>query len=282
MKKCIKGTKEIVKRLHACFVKKSKKLLKYNFNWKVFLMVLAQLGTFTTAVIALFALKESIKQRESMYKPELFVEETYLCVQKAESSKFRYFQVDKDSLKLRNEIVFPYYNVINVGFGAALSANLFWLIDDSVMNMNLRAMGITESKIVKNGSFDIVYLRNDSLEYLNDGVVAGWKINYVMPYRSGEKNEKGYYETIISNAISKLLFWGAEMGNDRNTRLEIPATLKYKDINEKWYTKRYKMSIDILKRIDDNNLIFRVYPALPVEELTKEFSGMGDVCHKGE
>lgn len=277
MKKHIKRIKETKKRCNSFFAKKIEKLSKYDFSWKLFWTGLAQIGTFATAIIALFALNESIKQRESMYKPELFVEETYLCVQKTEPNEYRYFGVDKDSLKLRHEIVFPCYGVVNVGFGAALSANLFWLIDDSVMNKNLRTIGITESKIVKDGNWDIVYFRNDSLKYLNDGVVAGWKINYVMPYKCGEANNKGYYEAIISNAISKLLFWSCEMGNNENIRIEIPATLKYKDINEKWYTKRYNMSIDVLKRLDKNKIIFRVYPALPDEELAKEFSGMEDV-----
>ena len=41
--------------------------------------VLAQIGTMLAAIVTLFALKEAMLQRESMYKPELRIGESTFC-----------------------------------------------------------------------------------------------------------------------------------------------------------------------------------------------------------
>lgn len=250
-----------------------------TINWGSVITILAQLGTLVTAIVALFALRESIFQRESMYKPEVFVEESYLCAEEDGEGGLKYYLVDRDSLKVLDEIVFPCYNLVNVGFGAALSANMFWHLDSSVIKRNLEMIGIKDAKFEIKDTLSEVSYAGDVFSYISDGVLAGWKVDYTMPYKSELSKNRGYYDPIISRAISKLLLWGKtnSLGNRLEPRLIFPVTLKYKDINDKWYTKNYEMTIDVIKYIDDKRVVFRVYPGMTDNDLIREFKGMGSI-----
>lgn len=54
--------------------------------------ILAQIGTMVAAIVALFALKEAILQRESMYRPELRVGESIIC---ADVSDFDHVNISR-------------------------------------------------------------------------------------------------------------------------------------------------------------------------------------------
>lgn len=64
--------------------------------------VLAQIGTLVAAIVALFALKEAVLQRESMYKPELRIGETAFCVDISNINDIVYYKVNKGTIDLSN------------------------------------------------------------------------------------------------------------------------------------------------------------------------------------
>jgi len=260
-------------------VRKQLKQGHQTISWGSVITILAQLSTLVAAIVALFALRESIFQRESMYKPELFVEESYLCAEEDGEGKLKYYLIDRDSLKVLDEIVFPCYNLVNVGFGAALSANIFWHLDSSVIKRNLEMIGIKDAKFEIKDTLSVVSYEGDEFSYISDGVLAGWKVNYTMPYKSEISKNRGYYDPLISKAISKLLLWGrTNFHRSRfKPRLFFPVTLKYKDINEKWYTKNLEITIDVIQYIDDKRVVFRVYPGMTDNDLIKEIISMGNI-----
>lgn len=253
--------------------------IRKKINWTSIFTFAAQLGSLCTAVVALFALREAIVQRESMYKPELYIDESYFCAKEDSQGKMRYFLFDKDSFKVKEEVVFPFYNLINVGFGAALSANVFWHLDSTVIEKNLKQIELSDANIVSKDTFGDVLFGKDRLRYINDGVTAGWMVNYVMPYNSESSGNRGYYDPKVSEAISKILLWHhkSSQTSSANPRLTIPATLKYKDINGKWYTKNYEMTIDVIQYIDDSSVVYRVCPGMRDFDLYKELEEMGRV-----
>lgn len=201
--------------------------------WKI-MTILAQFATFVTAFIALFSLKESIFQRESMYKPELFIETSYICAEFMEDGTIRHYLSDKDSLVKTEEIVYPCYNIVNVGFGAAMSANLYWHLEPDTIKNYFERNGINGVIQIRHNNLDTFKLGDEEFEVMNDGTVAGWGINYVMPYKSNEHLVRGYCDPHIGYALSTIMKWKrhySKSGYLYDSILRVPVTLKYKDIN---------------------------------------------------
>ena len=54
--------------------------------------VLAQIGTVIAAIVAVFALKEAVLQRESMYRPELRMGEIFNCANVNNLKNIKYYE----------------------------------------------------------------------------------------------------------------------------------------------------------------------------------------------
>lgn len=253
-------------------------------NWKsVFckgITVLAQIGTLATAFVALFALRESISQRESMYKPEVLIETSYIQANFLKDGKAWFYKVDKDSLKIEEDIVFPYYNLVNVGFGAALKANVYWHLDPSLIEDYFKINIIKDVQCIKQDSINIYRLGDEKFEIANDGVVSSWPVDYVMPLSTSDKYARGYLHPRIGYALSMIMKWKCERSgsyNDYDSVLRVPVTLKYCDINSKWYTKKFWMNIFALKYQSNGGIVYGIYPQKDGKELSRDYEEMGDV-----
>ncbi len=244
------------------------------------LTVLAQFGTCVAAIVALFALREAISQRESMYKPELFVESSYIFADFTDPKEIKFYTADRDSLTQKESILFPIYHLVNVGFGAALRANIYWYLTPTVVETYFKANGIAGVKITKEGNVNKYQLGEDEFIIINDGTIAGWPVNYVMPINSKEEICRGYCEQIIGRTLSVLMKWQYKYssgGTVYDSMLRIPATLKYSDINGKWFTKRLEIDVFPLKYIPNNGVVYGIYPQKNEEEISREFREMGGV-----
>ena len=96
-------------------------LRTYNNKSRILnvISVLAQIGTLVAAVVALFALKEAVLQRESMYKPELRIGETAFCADIRNQDDIVYYKINNSSIDLSNRKKEAWFRVDNIGMGSA-------------------------------------------------------------------------------------------------------------------------------------------------------------------
>lgn len=108
-----------------------------NIQWNDVVSIFANIGTFVASLIAIFTLFEVKKQRQSMYKPELFISPFTLKVYNnpffskglMEYEIGGYYHAEKcDDIKVKSSIL-PYYQIVNLGFGSARNVECVWQFD---------------------------------------------------------------------------------------------------------------------------------------------------------
>lgn len=98
------------------FSKKLWHFISPNINVNMMSLMIAVIA----AYISFSALGEAVKQRESMYKPELFMGTLNFFAVIRISHHIDYYSVETDSMN-RQAVDRPWYRLYNVGMGSALS-----------------------------------------------------------------------------------------------------------------------------------------------------------------
>lgn len=217
--------------------------------------LLTSLATLATAIIAYMALNESILQRESMYRPELYIGETRYLADISDINHIKYYQIINDSVVKEKVDYAPSLKINNIGMGTALNvdgtAKIGWESSSPLLSKLKmpRKKGILSSEnVFKHGKDSFVLpIRTSGMH---------WKTDYIMPM---VQTDYDYTEDFLSSDFGILIrvsSWLMELQKYPIMYFTIPVKLKYKDINNKWYIKETEILIKIYENINSKDKLF--------------------------
>lgn len=236
--------------------------------------VLAQIGTLVAAIVALFALKEAVLQRESIYKPELRIGETSFCADISNIDDIVYYKINNGSIDLSKRKKDAWFRVDNIGMGSAISVSIKACFNRALISPLLaKEEAEIDEDNIEASIMDTIIYEKDSLVLYNGDVTRHWRIDYVMPIsQSGEDCYQEFSRTGFKTLI-KTVLWLKKKGqfNDSYEFL-IPTELKYKDINGKQYQKVFDMFFKFAFVDGDNTkIICLIKSGQPYKEDYEEF-----------
>ena len=218
-------------------------------------LIAAPVATLITAFIAFLALKESMLQRENMYRPELYIGETKYMADISDMSNIKYYPIVKDSILWDKQVRSPYLKVNNVGMGTALHVDGETTFRWEESNPLLSKLKMPH----KNGtqSYVDVYMReNDSIVLPAATGGMRWKTDYIMPIAQiGE----GYMEDLFApnfRSIIEVSSWLMKIINSPVMYFTFPIELSYKDINDKCYLRKREILIKCSKNSKSKDEFF--------------------------
>ena len=203
--------------------------------------ILAQIGTMIAAIVALFALKEAILQRESMYRPELRVGESIICADVSDFDNVKYYRIKNKSLDLTSESDAAWFLVNNIGMGSALSVRIRMHINREMISQWMSiSKTYEEDDFVEENVFDTLLVGKEMLLLPRGDLTRTWREDYIMPITNTQESCIIYFSEMGFKSLLKLFLWLKESGRfDYSYDFLIPTELKYKDINGKDYVKEY-------------------------------------------
>ena len=249
-KKCVTLVKQVLVRTY----NNKSRILKV-------IDVFAQIGTLVAAIVALFALKETVLQRESMYKPELRIGETAFCADISNINDIDYYKISKGTINLSNRKKDAWFRVDNIGMGSALSVCIKACFNRAQISPLLAKEEIEiDEDNIESSIMDTLIYGKDSLILYNGGVTRHWRTDYILPI--SQSGEASYQE--FSRTGFKTL--------DNSYEFLIPTELNYKDINGKRYQKRFDMFFRFAFVDGDNSkIVCLIKSGQPYKEDYEEF-----------
>lgn len=257
---------------------------------KEIINILSGIGTFISALIAIYTLSEIQKQRLSTYKPELliksfivYINKSPLIKQNEELIKYKvenFNEYDKKPFKNKDGdeySVSPLFKIENYGFGPAKKIILTWRynVEKAVHEINkvlydeyyfheYRDKGKT-SFFEESDRMHYYFLKkkdDDEFQisfYNKKKVIQG--IDYLPPINV---EEHSHYHTIPSEIIksyytyflfkNKLIEKRSKhlFGNEIKELPQVSLEMQYEDINGKTYTKNFNFKLSvIITQLDD-------------------------------
>lgn len=245
------------------FLKKGWHLISNIINVNSMSLLIAAIAAF----ISYRALEESKVQRETMYRPELYVGETKFYADLTDTSKITYYRIEKDSI-IRTETVHePWMKINNVGMGSALHVEGTSDFRLEVMSKAMRAMKIKRKTIYDN--YDTYIHGDDSLK-LGVGSGIKWHEDYILPlYQTQDECVKEISKYDFGNMI-KAALWLNGVLKTRFQGYIIPVVLKYKDINEKWYVKETWMQVQCYTNENKTGMRLKICSGIAQKEYMNE------------
>lgn len=231
--------------------------------------IIASIGTFISAIIAVKTLLEVKKQRLSTYKPELFLKSFVVYIQKSPLFlnpnelilfKIENFNEYNNDEALKKEFnISPLYKIENLGFGIAKNVKVTWTFDiakalrilKKEFNQDFylyeyKPLEYTFLKKKNNENFQIAFINKNNIIQTTD---------YIPPINVKEHT---HYHSIPKD-ITVLHFLYFIFKNKLTERInenycnsdftsfpKIKMTVEYYDINNRKYTKKYKFKTSII------------------------------------
>ncbi len=219
-------------------------------------LVVSSIATFITAVIAYFALNESMLQRENMYRPELYIGETKYMADISDMSKIKYFPIVKDSIIRDKHVRVPYLKINNIGMGTALHVDGTTTFRWELSNPLLAKLKMPPKKRATQ-SYDDVYMHgNDSIILSAATEHIRWKADYIMPIAQiGEEYLEDLFAPNFGTVIN-VSFWLMKITDSPVMYFSFPIELSYKDINDKCYLRKWDILIKCSKSSKSKNEFF--------------------------
>lgn len=198
-------------------------------------LIAAPVATLITALIAYFALKESMLQRENMYRPELYIGETKFMADISDMSKIKYYPIVNDSIIRDKQVRVPYLKINNIGMGTALHVNGYTTFKWESASPLLARLKMPQKR-GRQSSEDVYMRGNDSIVLRAETENLRWTTDYIMPISQiGEEYMKDLLSPDFRTVIS-VSSWLMKNINSPVIYFTFPLELSYKDINDKWYS----------------------------------------------
>lgn len=246
------------------FWKKGGKLISYIINVNTMSLLIAAIA----AYISYRALEESKVQRETMYRPELYVGETKFYADLTDTLEIKYYRIEKDSIIRKEAVHEPWMKINNVGMGSALHVDGTADCRLEVMSKAMRAMKIKRKTIYDN--YDTYIHGDDSLK-LGVGSCIKWHEDYILPlYQTQDECIKEISKYDFDNMI-KAALWLNGVLKTRFQGYIIPVVLKYKDINEKWYVKETWMQVQCYTNENKMGVRLKICSGIAQKEFMNEY-----------
>lgn len=229
-------------------------------KFKSLMWPLSQIGTVIAAVAAVWAIHESITQRESMYQPNLLIETydfLYISIPYENYNSIYCTTFSDETDSTDNS---PFITIHNVGFGAALNVQ-------AVLNIDTTSVLKTVKSLFKDEMIDnYVFKHNDELYhilfdtfkesyfYINyngqkDIIIFNYTMakSYVMPIKETLSEIKLYLNPFIFGPFEEICKLAYSNKSDKDNGFDYNAyiDLSYHDINNKKYKKRIPIRISV-------------------------------------
>lgn len=240
--------------------------------------VLAQIGTMIAAIVALFALKEAILQRESIYKPELRIGETLFCADIRDIDNIIIYKTKDGYVDFSQTEKGAWFRIDNIGMGSALSVSINAQFKRELISpLLVNDKNIIDEDNVDNTILDTVWHGKDSLILINADVTREWRLDYVMPISQISEECKVDFSDLGFKKLVKTILWLKRAGQFKEYyEFIVPVELKYRDINDKPYTKETEMIIKFaMIETDYTKLFCHIRSGQPYLEQYNEFLNKG-------
>jgi len=234
------------------------------------------LGTLVSVIIAILTLKEVIKQRQSMYKPEVLIKSFYLSI-----SKNPLFKEPEELLEYKiapfndysinyNDLPFSAirnYKIENVGFGPAKNIVCKWEFDAQKAINKIKEMLPENIHFTFMESLNLYILDiedNPDFYYSANADIYQQDISYISPINvSDHYHLHSIPEIIIFTHYLYLIF------SKQLTQISMPnygifnfkhfpqpkLCVKYQDLNNKKYTKEFQFNIIAVSTQPEENIV---------------------------
>lgn len=256
-------------------------MIEFLLRYKEVIVLFASIGTFISALIAIFTLLEVKKQRLSIYKPDILIKSFTVTISqsplverkenllKYKVSDFNDYSTNYNTIPFE---VIAKYKVDNLGFGVAKNIQCTWQFNYS------KAINMIQKIFPSNYSFNyhedlnLYFLKdsnNDDLHYSSYTKLTEQNIDFISPINVQKHYHFHSIPEIIYYTHLLFLLFKNNLITDECTNFgtfefkDFPKPIlkiEYRDINNKKYTKRFifKMS-SVSTQIEDKL------------DLTKEF-----------
>lgn len=245
---------------------------KFLLDNKELITILSGIGTFISSIIAIYTLREVIKQRLSTYKPEILIKSFIVYINKSplelkpdelllyKTNNFNEYKKNPEESICKEFSESCLYKVENLGFGPAKKIKLTWNYDTK------KALDILEKMFPDRYYFNqyqplkyyfLVDKSNADYHFsLMNQNVTSQSTDYLTPINI---KEHSHYHSIPNEIIlthylyyifkNNLINTSNEncYGDDDFRKLSKPQLkIEYEDINGKKYSKDYKFKISLV------------------------------------
>lgn len=259
-------------------------MIEFLLKNKELIAVLSGIGTFISAMIAVFTLKEVKKQRLSLYQPDILLKSFTVLISKSpltkENEELLVYKVSdfNDYSKNYNLVDFditPKYKVNNLGLGIAKHIKCKWDFDSEKAIKLISKLLPKDFHFSYHAKLNLYFLhnsKNEDFHYSANANISKNIIDYIPPINIQEHfHYHSIPEIIIFTHYLFLLFKnnlveknGDNFGIFEFNDYKFPSptlNIEYRDINNKKYIKTYKFNISAVgTQVDD------------LLDLTKDFS----------
>ncbi len=168
-------------------------MIKFLTDNKELVLILAGIGTFISSLIAIFTLKEVIKQRLSLYKPDILLKTFSVTISKSPLQRepeellsykvcnFNDYSINDNNTKFENSAK---YKVENLGLGVAKNIKCEWQFNtkkaikeiEKIMTLNYSLSYHKNLNL-----YFLVNLRDDEFHYSSFANINKQSIDYISP-----------------------------------------------------------------------------------------------------
>ena len=242
-------------------------MIDFLTQYKDFLLIFTGIGTFISALIAVFTLMEVKKQRLSTYKPDVLIKAFTVSVSKSPLQKendelLQYKVSDYNDYSVNfNELEFeisPKYKVENFGFGVAKNVECQWQFDTK------KAIKLIQEILPNTYSFSFYeeinsYFLNNLLDsdfhYAENANIKCQNIDYIAPFNVQKHYQYHTIPPIIIFSHYLFLIFRNKLFEQNANNFHIfdfydykfpkpILSIKYNDLNNKTYQKKYKFKLN--------------------------------------
>lgn len=251
---------------------------KFLLENKDLINTLSGIGTFITSILAIYTLREVIKQRLSTYKPEILIKSFIVYINKSplelqpneslyyKTDNFNEYKKNIDDNESGEFGVSCLYKVENLGFGPAKNIKLTWMYDST------KALDLITRMLPERYDFNIhkpmkyYFLIDKSNEQFHFSIInetiTKQNIDYLAPINIKEHSN---YHSIPREIIQTFYLFFIFKHNlittkNRNCysdedfeKLPKPhLKIEYEDLNGKKYSKNFQFKISFVStQIDE-------------------------------
>jgi len=228
---------------------------------KEVILIVSGIGTFVSALVAMFTVLEIKKQRLSSYKPELildsFVSFFYADKFLTENDNIRYrttkyLENNQKPLKKTDKTISMHYLLQNIGFGTAKYIEGYWSFDYKKASKILNKY-VNDDYIIENDN-DGFLIRNkttDPLLFFRKSSLNKDTIDFILPESQGENGKGQTVPSIITEIYAYYIIFKYNINvgvNEEHCYEEFEELPKpkfkvtYKDFNNKKHTKTFELA----------------------------------------
>lgn len=259
-------------------------MIEFLLKNKDLIIILASIGTFVSAMIAVFTLFEVKKQRLSLYLPDILIKSFTVSISKSplfkekeeliqyKTSDFNNYSNDYNNIEFE---VSAKYRVDNVGFGVAKNLICQWQFDTKKAIKVIEKILPSDFNISWHKDLNIYFLdnlKNEDFHYSANANIDKQGIDYITPI-SVQKHFHlhtipeviifcHYLFLIYKNNLTEKSGENFNVFEFYDYKFPMPTLrIKYKDINGKKHKRNYKFKLTAVNTQVDEVL-----------DLTKEFA----------